>query len=328
MQTHLWRWLPLQRWALGSIALCALSLAGCGSPQSASTRPPAGSHPVDYLVPTTGCGTLPPVNPGTSVSETLVSDGITRTYLLHLPAGYQSDRRQPLVIFLHGASRPSPTLLSDGEQMTGLSSLSDHVDLIAVYPEGTASSAQHIRWDIGSPDDPNTDDVLFVSDLLNHLQAVLCVDEQRIYVTGFSNGGGMAGVLACALAGRIAAFAPVSGSFYSPLLIAGGCHPTRPVPILDIHGTADEKVAYAGDPTQGFPPIQQWLQDWATRDGCQQGPTTFLTQPQVRAEQWSGCQGNATVIHYRIIGGRHLWPTVVLPSTTVIWQFFQSHPLP
>jgi poly(3-hydroxybutyrate) depolymerase len=52
-----------------------------------------------------------------------------------------------------------------------------------------------------------------------------------------------------------------------------------------------------------------------------------LTQAQVTAEQWSDCQGNATVIHYRIIGGRHLWPTTVLPATNVIWQFFQSYPL-
>jgi polyhydroxybutyrate depolymerase len=215
--------------------------------------------------------------------------------------------------------------------MTGLSVLADHSDLIVVYPEGTSSPAQHIRWGTGSPDDPTTDDVLFVSDLLNHLQAALCIDEHRIYASGFSNGGGMVGVLACALAGRIAAFAAVSGSFYTPSsgapTLLSGCHPTRPVPILDIHGTADEKVAYAGDPTQGLPPIQQWVQDWAARDGCQQGPTAFLTQAQVTAEQWSDCQGNATVIHYRIIGGRHLWPTTVLPATTVIWQFFQSHPL-
>ena len=209
--------------------------------------------------------------------------------------------------------------------MSGLSLLADHNNVIAVYPEGTLSPFQRMRWGTGSSEDPSTDDVLFVSDLLNHLQATLCIDEHRIYATGFSNGGGMAGVLACTLSGRIAAFAPVSGSFF--VSQPGGCHPTRPVPILDVHGTDDEKVPYTGDPRQGLPPIQQWLQDWATRDGCHQGPTTFISQATVVREQWSDCRENVAVIHYRIIGGRHAWPSSTFQTATVIWQFFQRNPL-
>jgi polyhydroxybutyrate depolymerase len=65
-------------------------------------------------------------------------------------------------------------------------------------------------------------DILFVSDLLTHLQGMLCIDPYHIYAPGFSNGGGMTNLLACRLAERIAAFAPVSGS-YPP--VPGGCHP-------------------------------------------------------------------------------------------------------
>jgi polyhydroxybutyrate depolymerase len=210
--------------------------------------------------------------------------------------------------------------------MSGFSVLADHDDVITVYPEGTMSPYQRIRWSTGSSEDPKTDDVLFVSDLLNHLQAMLCIDEHRIYATGFSSGGGMTGVLACALSERIAAFAPVSGAFF--VTLPGGCYPSRPVPILDIHGTADEKVPYAGDPRQGLSPIQQWLQDWATRDGCHRGPTTFFTQANVGGEQWSACQESVAVIHYRVIGGLHRWPPTAFQTATVIWQFFQRNPLP
>ena len=36
------------------------------------------------------------------VFETLVVDGIKRSYILHLPANYDSHRSWPLVIALHG----------------------------------------------------------------------------------------------------------------------------------------------------------------------------------------------------------------------------------
>jgi polyhydroxybutyrate depolymerase len=102
----------------------------------------------------------------------------------------------------------------DMEQYTGLSSLADQKDFLVVYPEGTLDSENQSAWALGGASDPHANDILFVSDLLNHLQATLCIDAQRIYATGYSMGGGMAGLLACVLAKCIAAFAPVAGAFY------------------------------------------------------------------------------------------------------------------
>jgi polyhydroxybutyrate depolymerase len=79
--------------------------------------------------------------------------------------------------------------------------------------------------------------------VLDDLQRRLCVDRARIYAAGFSAGGGMANWLACELAGRIAAFASISGGFRTE---PGGCHPSRPVSILDLHNTGDQLVRGGG----------------------------------------------------------------------------------
>jgi polyhydroxybutyrate depolymerase len=219
------------------------------------------------------------------------------------------------------------------ERSTGFSQLADQEDFIAVYPQGLphGDGGKPFWADVG-PIDYGIDDALFVSDVLNDLQAKFCVDSRRIYATGFSNGGGMTNLLACRLAGRIAAFAPVSGDFYA---IPAGCHPGRPVPILDFHGTADPVLPYNGisinmNPAWPLPAIPRWLQDWAARDSCAHAPATFLRESRITGEQWTGCQGNAIVVHYRIEGGGHAWPPPIggRSGAAVIWSFFQSHPLP
>jgi hypothetical protein len=94
-------------------------------------------------------------------------------------------------------------------------------------------------------------------------------------------GGGVVAGMACDLAGRVASVAVVSGALYAE---PGECRPSRPVPLLDIHGTADPVVPYGGrTPTVEWPlpmpPVPTWLAGWATRDGCPGDPAAFLDTP-------------------------------------------------
>ncbi|HLQ30930.1 MAG TPA: hypothetical protein VK140_16970 [Ktedonobacteraceae bacterium] len=84
------------------------------------------------------------------------------------------------------------------------------------------------------------------------------------------------------------------------------------------------------NPAWPLPAIPQWLSEWATRDGCTRGPVIFLHESRATGEQWTGCQGNAVVAHYCIEGGGHAWPPLIggRSGATVMWSFFQSHPLP
>ncbi|MBX5451349.1 alpha/beta hydrolase family esterase [Thermogemmatispora sp.] len=297
-----------------------------GGVSQATTAPAARSQR------SPGCGQAAAAR-GTTLVETLMSGGLARSYRLHVPPDYQPDQPLPLVLNFHGHG-------SSGKQQeayTGFSLLADREHFFVAYPDGVVASDGQSGWNAYGPHPTPVDDVRFTSDLLQTLQAHWCIDLRRIFATGLSNGGGLTALLACRLSTQIAAFAPVSGAFYP---IPSGCHPERSVPILEIHGTGDLIVPYGGKPGLGLPPIGQWLQDWAQRDGCLQGPTVFLTEDDITGEAWFHCAAPGIVVHYRISGGGHTWPGSLIPlpyygqtshtlnATVVIWQFFVAHPLP
>lgn len=290
-----------------------------------------GNTLVTHPIASTGCGRRPPFAPGRSENEMLRSGGYERMYRLHLPVGYRSSVPQPLVLNFHGHGSTAAAQ----ERLTKLSLLADQQDFIAVYPQGMVGLDRQTGWATGPVWDPHVNDVLFVSDLLDRLQAQLCVDPGRIYAMGFSNGGGMTNLLAVRMAGRIAAFASVSGSYYP---VAGGYHPARPVPLLEIHGTGDTVVPYDGSHVKDYSSVTSWLLNWVKQDHCSNRPDMFLRQKTMLGEQWVGCKGGVTIIHYRIMHEGHIWPRVLfrelrqkkmyyVNATTLVWQFFQGHPM-
>lgn len=311
-----------------------LFLASSGAVVQASQPPQTSARLfrntiVSTLIATKGCGKASPIPAGTSANEALRSGGLVRVYRLHVPRGYQATRRTPLVLNFHGHGSAA----WKEEALTGFSALADREGFLVVYPQGMVGPDGLTGWATGPRKDPTVNDLGFVSDLITHLQTLFCVNPQRIYATGFSNGGAMTAKLACMMSGRIAAFASVSGSYF-PLL--SGCHPNRPVPILEIHGTADTVVPYAGSHILDLPAVTSWLSGWAARDGCSSQPQMFFQQDDVTGERWANCRGGAMVVHYRVTGGQHAWPGALAASNTTqhfnatdaIWSFFRSCLLP
>jgi polyhydroxybutyrate depolymerase len=176
--------------------------------------PPGNTSYIDRPMPSVGCGRRPPAPPGQATTITIgvdptVAAGAThRTYRVHIPAGYQPRVAVPAVLFFHGYGGSAAAM----DATTGLSELADRRGFLAVYPQGLAPDGSPSWADAGRIG-YGIDDLRYTADLLNHLQGQLCVDPRRVYAAGFSNGGGMTGWLACELAGRIAAFAMVSGAF-------------------------------------------------------------------------------------------------------------------
>lgn len=337
----------LHRWILFlSATLCLLLVSGCshlsglstpsgqtpGSANASTVVPPGSDGILATPLPTTGCGKAPSPAPGTTAEMTLTSGGLQRIYRLHVPVGYDPARKTPLVLNLHGHNE---TALQQ-ERYSQYSDLADQQHFLVVYPQGIIGPDNKLGWATYGKNDPTINDVLFFSDLLTVLQQHLCVDAQRIYATGISNGGGMTNLLACRMAGRIAAFAPVAAAIYP---ISEGCHPSRPVSYLEFHGTSDPAVHYNGSTLLQFPPVMDMLQEWATRDHCTSGPDIFFQQADVTGYQWTHCQAGVVVQHYRITGRGHTWPgatistflgttTHTISATTLSWQFFQNARLP
>ncbi|HEY6709362.1 MAG TPA: PHB depolymerase family esterase [Actinomycetota bacterium] len=284
-------------------------------------------------VDSAGCGQPPPVRPGRSSDLEIKADPATsagatrRGYRLHVPAGYRPDRPVPAVLLLHGNGGSA----ADLDDVSGLSELGDRLGFLAVYPQGLAIGAGRSFWAVAGRVESGVDELRFMADLLDDLQGRLRVDPARVAAGGFSAGGGVAARLACDLAGRVASVAVVAGALYSE---PGECTPSRAVPVLDMHGTADVVVPYRGrtstvDWPLPMPPVPNWLADWATRDGCPGEPAVFLDTPGVSEFRWSGCRDGAEVVHYRINGGDHQAPRAIdgKPFAEVVWEFFAAHPL-
>jgi len=257
-------------------------------------------------------------------TETITSGGLKRTYLMHLAASY-GKQPQPLVIVFHGYSWTSQVM----EWTTGMDKEADKAGFVLVYPQGVDTPPS---WNAGvgayGPTG-DADDIQFTRDMLHSIEQAYCVDTQRVYIAGFSLGGGMAYRLACTLSDKLAAVATVSGAYYP---IPEGCHPTRHLSILEIHGAADELAPYAGNVYTRMDGVQDYLNGWLGRDQCVGNPTTFFQQGDVTGIQWTKCANNTLVRHYRISDGKHTWPgspgtTHVINANVVIWDFFSKFSL-
>jgi polyhydroxybutyrate depolymerase len=298
--------------------------------------PPSGRAARDPAtrIDSEGCGRRPPVRPGGSgdldlPADPAVSAGATRrTYRVHVPAGYRPDRPVPAVLLLHGNGGSA----ADLDDVSGLSELADRRGFLAVYPQGISVGVGRPFWAGAGRVEAGVDDLRFTADLLDDLQARLCVDPARVAAAGYSAGGGVTALMACELAGRVASVAVVSGALYTE---PGACQPSRPIPVLAIHGTNDEVVPYGGRrPTVEWPlpmlPMPTWLAEWATRDGCPGDAAVFLDTAEVTGVRWSGCRDGTEVVHLRINGGNHQAPRTIAgrPFAQVVWEFFAAHPLP
>ncbi|MFJ4715847.1 alpha/beta hydrolase family esterase [Streptomyces sp. NPDC088785] len=312
---------PSHRTRLAASVVGALLAASALTP-----GPAAAAAPPHRAAGSAGCGTPAGLTPGASTARSLTVDGARRDYLVHLPASYDPDRPTPLVLSFHGHGRTS----GYQERLTGMNAL----DAVVVYPQGVTGTDGRSAWE-GAPYSADVDDIAFTKALIGRAEKELCVNTRRVFVSGKSNGGGFAAVVACRLADRVAAAAVVSGAFYPQ---GGSCAPRRPVPVLDFHGQADTTIPYDGDPAKGLPALPDWLAGWAGRDGCAARPRETRVRADVVLRRWRSCDGGSALEHYRITDGGHVWPSTTpnedsatpatIDATPLIRDFFARHPLP
>jgi len=268
---------------------------------------------------------------GTTVVDSIKSNNIMRKYRLYVPNIYNGSQAVPLILNLHGYTSNS----SQQQLYSNFMPIADTANFLMVYPDGRAPAGNQY-WNAGFGGPEN--DVLFMSDLIDSLKLIYNIDLNSVYSCGMSNGGIMSYYLACNLPNRIAAIASVTGSMLNTWFT---CAPSRPFPVMEIHGTADATVNYLGDVT--FAPIDSVVKKWTVHNNCNSTPTTFsvpnisLTDNSTAMHYvYAGGNNGSSVELYKVIGGSHSWPGAypVIANTNQdfnasveIWRFFRKYKL-
>jgi polyhydroxybutyrate depolymerase len=288
---------------------------------TAVTAAPVGEVADGAPVPSAGCGTTvqQPVE-----KEKQFLDDSDRWFLLTTPEELDQDTPLPLVLDFHG--------LAEGADvhalMTKLPEYGRDQGFLVVSPHGTG---EPVRWAV-DPDVEANADLQYTIDLLDQLEAEQCVDRSRVYATGLSNGAFMSSILGCTMADRFAAIAPVAG-----LIRPEGCDPSRPVPVLAFHGTADPILLFnggvgdrlgnvlpgvggGGDSTAATteePPLPEpdldgegypkAAREWAAGNGCTGEPVDEDLSDTVIERSWD-CPPDGVVDFVILEGGGHTWP--------------------
>lgn len=218
--------------------------------------------------------------------------------------------------------------------------LAEKHGFIVAYPRGTrGQSKTSLTWNpAGNAAARATNDTRFLRALITDIERTYDVDPDQIYAAGFSIGGSLVYELAGLMADRIAAVAVVSGS-----MTASHCAPSRPVPLIHIHGTADRRVPLEGghgpatQRASGWAPVQDGIDRWREINGCVTPAEPIEPKPDgVTAQRYVGA---ADVELWLVEGGAHVWPgarfsvaegdrlppTGAFSATDTIWDFFSAH---
>jgi len=255
-----------------------------------------------------GCGSSPPNQPraGSTSTITISVQGLSRTYRIHRPSSHSASTPAPVVFSFHGWGSSA----SFNEGYMGLTATSDSNGFFAIYPEGRSDYQRDTNngWQsfnsVGSTDSvsPNpectsrtngycytscqnrqqgcgkcdwttcADDGLFTAAILDKIESEYCVDTDRIFATGYSNGGMMVYELGMALTSRFAALVPGGGQPFvghnKPPPVGGS---NGLLSVLDLHGTRDSTCP--GNSTTSsdgwnYEPVDNVLTVWAEALGC------------------------------------------------------------
>jgi len=284
----------------------------------------------------------------TTITDSIISGGVYRTFMLYIPAKYNSANPVPLVFNLHAYGSKNTDELTYAD----FRPVADTANFIMALPQGDSvhqAYEYNLGWDNWNSVAQAGKDLDFISNLIDSIKARYNIDLNRVYSCGYSNGGFMSYDLACYLNSRIAAIASVAGD----MIVShdSACNPAHPTPVMEIHGAADSCVTWNGVAAQCLTlqtihclPIDTLIKHWVIRDNCSTTPVlsnvpnnNWLDQCTAELYVYNGGTNNSKVELYKVKGGGHTWPGsgLVLGSGTcmdfnaavVIWMFFRQYTL-
>jgi len=224
---------------------------------------------------------------------TIDVSGTSREYILALPANYDAGHPYRLILAFHGGQYDAQSVADGGPPGSGpyYGIQAEAKDTaIFVAPQATSS-----RW--------NSGDVAYVSSMIARFEAQLCVDQKRIFATGFSMGAIMTITLGCSLTDTFRAIAPMSGQ------ISGSCTGTQPIAYWASHGKSD--------PTINISQGEAARDAYATRNHC---TTQTAAGSPAGCVSYQGCDTGYPVTWCPFAGVHEPAPF----AGTAIWAFLSQ----
>ena len=173
--------------------------------------------------PSAGCNsTTKPVGGRLTIDVS----GTSREYILTLPASYDASHPYRLILAFHGRQYDAQSVADGGPPGSGpYYGIQSEAKDTAIFVAAQATSSS---W--------SSSDVAYVKAMVTRFESELCVDQSRIFATGFSMGAVMTITLGCGSADVFRAIAPMSGQ------ISGSCTGTQPIAYWASHGASDPTI--------------------------------------------------------------------------------------
>ena len=234
----------------------------------------------------------------------------------------------PLVIVLHGYGGDA------NPEAFGMNATADRHGFAVCYPQGERDSRGKRGWNVGYPSQAEMpiDDVQFLEDLIGHLHRHYGLSRRNVFCTGMSNGGDMCYLLAAQRPDLFAALGPVAG--FMSVAILREDKSLQPVPLFEIHGTADPTTRWRGDLTGeggwgAYLPIPMAVGYWAAKNKCLEHRIDTLSRGadglQVIAHRYTGGTDGNEVWLYETLGGKHSWKKTGVDTCEELWRFFSRY---
>ncbi len=235
--------------------------------------------------------------------KTITSEGQKREYLQYAPSGLGSKR--PLIISCHGMNQSAQyqwNALKDAK------TLADKEKFVIVLPEGINSG-----WDISGDRDIN-----LIKDLIAQMKKDFDIDENRVYLSGFSMGGMLTYHAMNKIPDVIAAFAPISGYPMWGFTYTG----KRAIPVIHHHGTGDDVCVYSN--------VQRNIDELVKKNKCSSTPT--ITQnyggySHITRKEWGGGTDGVKVVLMELANKGHWISNDGLFTLDEIWKFCKNYSL-
>ena len=230
------------------------------------------------------------------------------TYAFELYRPFTHDKEAvPLVTNWHGLGSNGPQQMA----FSGYAELAEEEGFVVVAPTGLVGSntLDQTNWALPQKKFAGRDDVQMAADLIDLVATMVCIDLDRVYATGMSNGGYFSSLLACRLNERIAAIFSVAA-----VMFPDDCQASRAMGVGAIHGTDDVVVPFGGGGVSvlGQDPLFELVMPEQMKKFANEFECQFTREKPVGRETrltvYSSCKDGVEVRFWAVEGGGHTWP--------------------